>query len=109
MKTLFAEIVEKENLVEPFILFIPEKTRPLGADNKIIFSGMKLGAVVTAPRNFIAHCTRQRFIFNFCETDRTSHFPDTKKWVAMCFDRALLWDSLAALFSIYGCLTFTKH
>lgn len=23
MKTLFAEIVEKENLVEPFILFIP--------------------------------------------------------------------------------------
>ena len=44
---------DRADLIYNGELFIPEKTRPLGADNKIVFSGMKLGAVVTDPRNFI--------------------------------------------------------
>ena len=49
----FVKTSSKKRWVAVAAVFIPEKTRPLGADNKIVFSGMKLGAVVTAPRNFI--------------------------------------------------------
>ena len=35
---------DRADLIYNGELFIPEKTRPLGADNKIVFSGMKLGA-----------------------------------------------------------------